>query len=112
MQVPWDYMASGREEIAKSEVDKWILDGMKRKWLGQMAWASVLLVICGIATIVGTYFIGQSVGSLITYAGNTNPYVHWNPFQLEYGIFITLIGTILVALSVNFLIATWKKKEV
>ena len=62
-------------------------------------------------TVAGTYVIGQQVAALASAIQGDMDVSHvWHPVQLESGIFVTLVGTVLLATSVNFLIATWKIK--
>ena len=76
----------------------------------RIAWAIVAAVISVITTVIGIYVIGQQVAALgMGIQGDLDVLNVWHPFQLECGIFVTLVGTILMAISFNFLIASWKK---
>lgn len=73
----------------------------------RIALAIVAVVISGITMVVGLVVMGGAEEIIYTQGGG---YSYWSTPRLEAGIFITLIGTVIMALSANFLTASWKKK--
>jgi len=77
----------------------------------RIARALVAVVISVIIAVVGIYVIGQQMvefGEGIQTEDSDLRYV-WEPFQLECGIFVALVGTVLMAISFNSLVIGWKR---
>jgi len=103
MQVPGDFMVSDSGGMATRRFQEMFIEEEKRKKRVEQITA---LVIGVIMTVVGIYFIGQSVVDLGT--GIAEDHIislYWDPFQLECGIFVTLVGTVLMAVSINSLVS-------
>jgi hypothetical protein len=96
-------MAAGKDWPELSEQLQRLKDKEKRFW--RLARAIVMILVSGLILVAGIIVIGDSQTYAYTSSGVE---YHWDSFQLEAGIFLTLIGTILVALSSNHLIASWR----
>ena len=96
-------MASGQDWPELSEQFKRLKDKDKR--MKRLARAIVMTLVAGLVLVAGIIVIGDSQTYEETSSG---PEYYWDSFQLEVGIFLALIGTILVALSSNHLIVSWR----
>jgi hypothetical protein len=95
-------MASGQDWPELSEQLVRLKD--KKKRMKRLARAIVMILVSGLILVAGIIVIGDSQ----TYEETSSGPRYWDSFQLEVGIFLTLVGAILVALSSNHLIASWK----
>ena len=77
----------------------------KEKRMKRLARAIVMILVSGLILIAGIVVIGGSQTYKETSSGTE---YYWDSFQLEVGIFLAVVGAILVALSSNHLIASWK----
>jgi len=96
-------MASGQDWPELSEQLSRLKD--KEKRMKRLARAIVMILVSGLILIAGIVVIG---GSQTVEATSSGAEYYWDSFQLEVGIFLAVVGAILVALSSNHLIASWK----
>jgi hypothetical protein len=71
----------------------------------RVALTIVAIIISGIIMAVGVVVIG---GAEEVHRTGDTAYSYWSTPRLEIGIFITLIGTVMMALSANFLTKSWR----
>ncbi len=67
--------------------------------------AIIAIIISSAIMAVGIVLIG---GSEEVHYGSDTAYSYWSTPQFEIGIFITLIGTVVMTLSANFLTKSWR----
>ena len=67
--------------------------------------AITAIIISGIIMVIGIVLIG---GSEQVHYGSDTAYSYWSTPQFEIGILITLIGTVMMTLSANFLTKSWR----
>lgn len=96
-------MASGKDWPELSEQLERLRD--KEKRIKRLVRTIVMILVFGLILVAGIVIIVDSQTRAATFSG---PEYYWDAFQLEVGIFITLVGAISVALSSNYLITTWR----
>jgi predicted PurR-regulated permease PerM len=90
----------------KEQLERW---GAREERNRRVALAIVAIITAGIIMAVGVVVIG---GAEEVHRTSDTAYSYWNTPQLEIGIFITLIGTVMMALSANFLTKSWRISQV
>ena len=71
----------------------------------RVALAVIAICISGAIMATGTTVIG---GAEKIHYGSDTAYSYWSTPQFEIGVFITLIGTVMMMLSANFLSKSWR----
>lgn len=89
-----------REQIARNlERDK----QSKRLLIAIGIAAASLLIMVGGIKVIGMSQTWTSWPTTTTYS--------WKTFELEVGLFLTLVGTVLTSFSLNHLISVWKQRK-
>ena len=67
--------------------------------------ALTAVVVSAVIMVIGIAITG---GAETVHYGSDYAYSYWSTPQFEIGVFMTLIGTVLLALSANFLTKSWR----
>ena len=78
-----------------------------RNLLKRKAVLLVLLVVSGIVVAVGILLVGDSLKDMVY----DWPIPPWNPLQIEFGLFVTVVGTVMLALFANRLMAAFSERS-
>lgn len=96
-------MMSGDEQPElRKKLDMEIVRGERNR---RVVLAVIAVIVGGIIMAAGIVVIG---GAEEVYHGADTAYSYWNSPRLEIGIFVTLIGTVVMALSANCLTKSWR----
>lgn len=98
--------SDGNRKELNRKLDAEIAAGERNR---RIALAIVAIIISGVIMAVGVVVLG---GAEKVHQGADTAYSYWDSPEFEIGVFTTLIGAVMMALSANFLTTSWRTSEV